>query len=65
MRCLSSMKNGRFHPPKCRGKVKKMGMLYTLSTKMSGPSTNTKKKKKKKKHKKLEKKRGDMGQPVV
>jgi hypothetical protein len=34
----SSMKNGRFHPPKYRGKVQKMGVLYTHSPKISGPS---------------------------
>jgi hypothetical protein len=36
----SSMRNGRFHPPKCRGKVQKMGVLYTHSSKMLGPSPN-------------------------
>jgi hypothetical protein len=25
MKSPSSMKNGRFHPPKCRGKVQKIG----------------------------------------
>jgi hypothetical protein len=34
------MRNGRFHPPKCRCKVQKMGVLYTQSRKMSGPSPN-------------------------
>jgi hypothetical protein len=29
MKSISSMRNGRFHPPKYRGKVQKMGMLYT------------------------------------
>jgi hypothetical protein len=34
MESLSSMRNGRFHLSKCRGKVQKMGMLYTHSPKM-------------------------------
>jgi hypothetical protein len=34
------MKNGRLHSPKCRGKVQKMGVLYTHSPKMPGPSPN-------------------------
>jgi hypothetical protein len=34
------MRNGRFHPPKYRGKVQKMGVLYTHSPKISGPSPN-------------------------
>jgi hypothetical protein len=38
MKSPSSMKNGRFHPPKYRGKVQKMGVLYTHSPKISGPS---------------------------
>jgi hypothetical protein len=38
----SSMRNGRFHPPKYRGKVQKMGVLYTHSPKMPSPSPNTK-----------------------
>jgi hypothetical protein len=29
MKSPSSMRNGRFHPSKCRGKVQKMGVLYT------------------------------------
>jgi hypothetical protein len=29
MKSLSSMRNGRFHTPKCRGKLQKMGVLYT------------------------------------
>jgi hypothetical protein len=33
MESPSSMRNGRFHPPKCRGKVQKMGVLYTHSPK--------------------------------
>jgi hypothetical protein len=40
MKSPSSMKNGRFHPPKCRGKLQKMGVLYTHSPKMPGPSPN-------------------------
>jgi hypothetical protein len=36
----SSMENGRFHPPKCRDKVQKMGVLYTHSPKMPSPSPN-------------------------
>ena len=34
------MKNGRFHPPKCRGKVQKMEVLYTHSPKIPSPSPN-------------------------
>jgi hypothetical protein len=34
------MKNGRFHPSKCRGKVQKMEVLYTHSIKMPHPSPN-------------------------
>jgi hypothetical protein len=34
------MRNGRFHPSKWRGKVQKLGVLYTLSPKMPGPSPN-------------------------
>jgi hypothetical protein len=34
------MRNTRFHPPKCRGKVKKMELLYTHSPKLLGPSPN-------------------------
>jgi hypothetical protein len=47
MKSPSSMKNGRFHPPKCRGKLQKMGVLYIHSPKIPGPSKlphNTKKK---------------------
>jgi hypothetical protein len=40
MKFPSSMRNGRFHPSKCRGKVQKMGVMYTHSPKMSGPSPN-------------------------
>jgi hypothetical protein len=35
------MRNGRFHPPKCRDKVQKMGVLYIHSSKMHGPSLIT------------------------
>jgi hypothetical protein len=28
------MRNGRFHPPKCKGKLQKMEVLYTHSPKM-------------------------------
>jgi hypothetical protein len=34
------MRNGRFHPSKCRGKVQKLGVLYTYSPKMRGPFPN-------------------------
>jgi hypothetical protein len=34
------MRNGRFHPSKCRGKVQKMGVLYIHSPKMPSPSPN-------------------------
>jgi hypothetical protein len=40
MKSPSSMGNGRFHPPKCMGKVQKMGVLYTHSPKMPKPSPN-------------------------
>jgi hypothetical protein len=33
MKSPSSMKNGRFHPPKCMGKVQKMGALFIHSPK--------------------------------
>jgi hypothetical protein len=36
----SSMRNGRIHPPKCRDKLQKMGVLYINSPKMPGPSPN-------------------------
>jgi hypothetical protein len=52
MKSPSSMKNGRFHPSKCRGKVQKLGVLYIHSSKMPGPSPNfliTPKKSKRKK----------------
>jgi hypothetical protein len=32
------MKNGRFHPSNCKGKVQKMRVLYIQSFKMPGPS---------------------------
>jgi hypothetical protein len=34
------MRNGRFHIPKCRGNLQKMGVLSTHSSKMLGPSPN-------------------------
>jgi hypothetical protein len=40
MKSLSSMMNVRFHPSKYRGKVQKMGVLYTHSPKMPSPSPN-------------------------
>jgi hypothetical protein len=40
MKSPSSMRNGKFHPPKCRSKVQKKGLLYTYSSKMPGPSPN-------------------------
>jgi hypothetical protein len=63
----SSMRNERFHPSKCRGKVQKMGVLYTHSSKMPGPSPNffIKPKIKIKKIIKTRKRRGDKDQPVV
>jgi hypothetical protein len=56
MKSPSSMKNGRFHPPKCRGKLQKMRVLYTHSPKILGPSSCNKKKVKK--IQKLQKKGG-------
>jgi hypothetical protein len=49
------MRNGRFDTSKCRGKLEKMGVLYTHSPKMSGISSKLppKKKLKKKKPKNL------------
>jgi hypothetical protein len=41
------MKNGRFHPPKCRSKLQKMGVLCTHSPKCQAHPHNTKKKWKK------------------
>ena len=64
MKFPSSMRNGRFHPPKYRSKIQKMGVLYTHSPKMPGPSPNTKTKILKK-PKKLEKKGGNKGQLAV
>jgi hypothetical protein len=37
MKSPSSMRIRRFHPPKYRSKVQKMGVLYTHSPKMPGP----------------------------
>ena len=39
------MRNGRFPPSKCRGKVQKMGVLYTHFPKTLGPFFITPKKK--------------------
>jgi hypothetical protein len=65
MKSQSSMRNGRFHPPKCRGKVQKMGVLYTHSPKMPGPPPNFLMTPKIKKIKNW-KKRGQLGeQPTV
>jgi hypothetical protein len=58
MKSPSFMRNGRFHPPHCRGKDQKMGVLYTHSPKMLGVSPNTKNKK----IQKVGKKGGDKGQ---
>jgi hypothetical protein len=58
MRSPSSMRIGRIHPPKYRGKLQKMGVLFTHSPKMLGPSPNnliTPKSKIKIKNQKLEK----------
>jgi hypothetical protein len=38
MKSPSSITNGRFHRP--RDKLQKIGVLYTHSTKMLGPSPN-------------------------
>jgi hypothetical protein len=51
MKSPSSMRNGRFHASKSRGKVQKMGVLYTHSPKMPGSSPNFFKKLKEKKEK--------------
>ena len=40
MKFPNSMRNARFHPPKCRGKVWKMGVLYSHSSKVLDPSLN-------------------------
>jgi hypothetical protein len=40
MKSPSTMRNGRFHPSKCRGKVQKMGVLYIYSPKMPSPTPN-------------------------
>jgi hypothetical protein len=42
------MKNGTFNPSKCRGKLQKMGVLYTHSRKSLGPFSKFPKKKEKK-----------------
>jgi hypothetical protein len=40
MKSPSSMRNGRFNTSKCRGKLQKMGVLYTHSPKLPSPSSN-------------------------
>jgi hypothetical protein len=55
MKSPSSIRNGRFHPSMCRGKVQKMGVMCTHFPKMSGPNFLIILQKKKKKPKKLEK----------
>jgi hypothetical protein len=44
MKSPSSMRNGRFNNSKCRGKLQKMGMVYTHSPKMPGTSSKLQKK---------------------
>ena len=44
MKSPSSMRNGRFHPSKCRDKVQKMGVMYTHFPKIAGQSFTTPKK---------------------
>jgi hypothetical protein len=67
MKSPSSMRNGRIHPPKCRGKVQKMGVLYIHSPKMPSPSPNflTTPKKILKKTKKMKKRKRQGKQPTV
>jgi hypothetical protein len=40
MKSPSSMRNGKFPTPKYRGKLQKMGVLYTHSPKLPCPSPN-------------------------
>jgi hypothetical protein len=40
MKSPKTMRNGRFHPSKCRDKLQKMEVLYTHSPKMPSPSPN-------------------------
>jgi hypothetical protein len=40
MKSPSFVRNERFHPPKYRGKIEKMGVLYAHSPKMPNPSPN-------------------------
>jgi hypothetical protein len=54
MKSPSSIRNGRLHPPKCRDKLQKMGVLYTHSPKMPSPFPNNPKENLKK-SKKMEK----------
>jgi hypothetical protein len=49
------MKNGTFNTSKCRGKLQKMGVLYTHPPKSPGPFSILPKKKVKYKNKKLQK----------
>jgi hypothetical protein len=42
-----SMRNGRFNTSKCRGKLQKMGVMYTHSPKMPGSSSKLPQKNKK------------------
>ena len=49
MKSPISMRNGRLNTSKYKGKFQKMGMLYTHSLKMPGPSPNFQKQKIKKK----------------
>jgi hypothetical protein len=42
MKSLNSVRNGRFHPSKYRGKLQKMEVMYTHSPKMLGPSSQHK-----------------------
>jgi hypothetical protein len=66
MKSPSSMRNGRFHPSKCRGKVQKMEVLYTHSPKIQGQSPNfLTTPKKKKVNQKIAKKGGGRELPVV
>jgi hypothetical protein len=47
MKSPNSMRIGRFNTSKCRGKLQKMGVLYTHSPKMPGSSSELPKKIKK------------------
>jgi hypothetical protein len=56
------MRNGTFNTSKCRGKLQKMGVLYTHSHKSPGPFPKLPKKKFKKSQKKKKQK---IGTPTV